>query len=229
MTEKLPDVEAYRPPVNAPVDASEPPVHAAGQPVEAYQPPPAAPVRHPRPPRSGGRRVALVVALGLLLSAGAAVASMTDGRQEAAPPRVEAVGVPGPPPVEDGPGAPLVEDGPGAPPVAAVPAPGAELDAPEAVPGWPDLPALPAGAEKDARNATDGGSTWIRFANSTGEAVTVMWLDYGHVRVRYRTLAARQAYDQPTYAGHVWVVTRADGTAIAVFEAAAEPARAVIR
>ncbi|GAA4608049.1 hypothetical protein BJY16_006646 [Actinoplanes octamycinicus] len=98
-----------------------------------------------------------------------------------------------------------------------------------AEPAATGLEALPADAESRLTSATDGASTSIHFTNETADPVTIMWLGYDRKRVFYTELPPGQGYDQQTYTGHVWVVTRADGTAIAVFQATAEPARATIR
>lgn len=101
--------------------------------------------------------------------------------------------------------------------------------APAVRPSWAELTALPPSAEATAEDATDGAPTWIRFTNETAGTVTVWWLDYDSQRVRYADLPAGRGYDQQTYAGHVWVLTRPDGAAIALYRATPAPALAVIR
>ncbi len=111
---------------------------------------------------------------------------------------------------------------------AAVPAAAPVATAPAPL-GGQELPALPASAESTLTDATDGASTSIHFTNETAGPVTVMWLDYDHKRVKYMDLEAGQGYDQQTYAGHVWIVTRADGSVIALYQAVTTPATAVVR
>lgn len=178
----------------------EPPLTASFQLPLAYQPP-------------GNNRdrlgpVVLVAGLGLLLCAGAALVAVQSW--------------------------PHREGAAATPPAATAEAPSpatttAATATATAAAGRPEIPALPGSAEQDVRNAANGAATSIRFVNSSPATVTVMWLDYGHQRVRYADLAPGRSYEQQTYTGHVWVVTRADGTAIAVYEAAAEPGVAVIR
>ena len=206
VTEKVPNVEAYQPPLHVPVDAAEPSVHA---PVAAYRPGPVVsppvPSAPRRMPRTGGKGVAVVAALSILLTGGMGLVAVQGKPSSETSVATEAIPVPEAPPAEPAP----------EPPPAAI--------------AWPDLPALPGSAEQTTWSTLNGGSTWIRFVNDAGETVTVRWLDYDGKRVRYAELAPGQAYDQPTFDGNAWVATWTDGTAAAVFVAGAEPGRAVIR
>ncbi|MEV0900693.1 hypothetical protein [Actinoplanes sp. NPDC049802] len=200
MTEKLPDTpEAYQPPDQVPADSSEPPPETTG-PYQAYVLPYA-------PPPTKRTRPELVFAavLAAILVIGASVVLITQWRsRDEAPSQAAPVAAPAEPTL-----------------------PAAETPA---APELPELTALPAGAEKEKSSAKavwDASS--IRFLNTTGASVSVQWLDYQQKRVWYADLAPGQSYDQTTYAGHVWVVTRSDGTAIAVYEATAEPGQATIR
>ncbi|WP_436535019.1 hypothetical protein [Actinoplanes sp. HUAS TT8] len=168
-------------------------------PVDPYEPP--APYQNPRPGR-GTRVLGIIVgAFGVLVVLGALLLVSRSGHSDPAEPQTAAA--------------------PARPQSAAAP--------PPASAGVQELPALPPTAESTLEDATDGAATWIHFTNSTGGTVTVMWLGYDHKRVKYLDLDPGQGYDQQTYAGHVWVVTRPDGTAIAVYQATAAPAQAVIR
>jgi len=207
VTEKLPDIpQAYQPPLHTPVDAHEPPVTPPADAPQPYQvqfplpyPPP---YQQQRGTRSRAGLVIGAVVLALVVLGGLVVMVAQPGpREEAAPAAAAPVAVP--------------EE--------ALPA-GEPADT-----ALPELAALPAGAESQPREATNGTATSIRFVNSTAEQVTVNWLDYRQKRVRYTDLAPGQGYEQQTYSGHVWVVTRSDGTTIAVYEATAEASRAVIR
>ncbi|MFC4070603.1 hypothetical protein [Actinoplanes subglobosus] len=92
------------------------------------------------------------------------------------------------------------------------------------------LEAIPGSAERSRRwRITEGAPTSIYFANDTGETVTVNRLTEEQERIRYAEIEPGQGYHQDTYAGHVWVITKADGTAVALFRAIKEPGLAEIR
>jgi len=111
-----------------------------------------------------------------------------------------------------------------APQVSAEPAPaGADPAA------WPELTALPVTTEPTLRSGGNGTPTQVAFVNDTGQVVTVSWIDQDGSRVTYQTLRPGETYTQPTYVGHPWVVAAADGQALAVFQPAPTPARAVVR
>jgi len=115
-------------------------------------------------------------------------------------------------------------------PTVAAPQPSAE-----AVPAgadaatWPELTALPVTTEPTLRSGGNGAATQVAFVNDTGQVVTVSWIDQDGSRVTYQTLRPGETYTQPTYVGHPWVVAAADGQALAVFQPAAAPSRAVVR
>jgi hypothetical protein len=113
----------------------------------------------------------------------------------------------------------------GPPTAAAAPAPPvtATLDL-----AWPELTAEPESAEPELHSSQTGAPTVVHFENLSGETVTVSWLDYADTPVRYSDLPDRQGYDQDTYSGHVWVVTRADGST-EMYTASSSPSRVVIR
>ncbi|MFI7540716.1 hypothetical protein [Actinoplanes sp. NPDC049599] len=132
----------------------------------------------------------------------------------------------------------LVRDGgqePAAVPVARPTAPAGE-PAGSAAPGpagqdeadWPALPVLPASAEQTSRASGNGPATEVAFVNTRADQVTVSWLNEDGRRVDYQVLGPGESYTQRTFVGHTWVVSGADGTAIAVFQPTAAPGRAVI-
>jgi len=122
---------------------------------------------------------------------------------------------------EGGGGVPLIAEATEA--TAAPPATGAEVET------WLEIPASPVSSEPTLRSTGNGPSTLVAFVNDRSEPVIVSWLDPNGQRVEYQRLAPGASYVQPTYVGHPWVVSTADGTAIAVFQPVAQPGRAVIR
>jgi len=73
-----------------------------------------------------------------------------------------------------------------------------------------------------------GAETQILFVNRYDFDVELFWLDPEANRQSYGRLKAGQEKAQHTYAGHVWLVAQPGGSTLAVFEAEAAPARAVI-
>ena len=59
--------------------------------------------------------------------------------------------------------------------------------------------------------------TSIEFVNRGPLSVHVDWIDPSGSRVRYKTLAAGQSYEQPTYVTHPWEVTTTTGRVIGVY------------
>ncbi|MFI5844706.1 hypothetical protein ACIA8K_33910 [Catenuloplanes sp. NPDC051500] len=91
---------------------------------------------------------------------------------------------------------------------------------------WPELTALPADTAPDGTGS--GAETQIAFENHTGERHLISWLEADGTTTAYATLEPGYSYDQPSYAGHYWLVSTADGTPAAVFQAADVPSRAII-
>ncbi|WBB77928.1 hypothetical protein O7606_16870 [Micromonospora sp. WMMD882] len=100
---------------------------------------------------------------------------------------------------------------------------------PDGVPGLPELTALPASRERDLEAENGGPATSVEFVNRRDEQVTVYWLNHWGHRVRLERLDPGESHRQSTYVGHPWVVTDRHGTALAVFQPIAEPARATVR
>lgn len=83
---------------------------------------------------------------------------------------------------------------------------------------------------RGARPSRSGGEeTHITFINRTAEKVQLFWIDTEGQRRSYGLLEAGGVREQHTYAGHVWLVTDAEGEqTLAVFVATEEEADAVI-
>ena len=64
-----------------------------------------------------------------------------------------------------------------------------------------------------------GEETTLTFINRSAAEVKLFWLDPDGQRQSYGILGPGQTRDQHTYAGHVWLVTDADGHRLGVFEA----------
>lgn len=73
-----------------------------------------------------------------------------------------------------------------------------------------------------------GPATKIKFVNRLKGAVSLFWIDDNGNRQPYGTLKAGDSRSQNTYAGHVWLITAADGKVLAVFQAEAKAGLAII-
>jgi len=73
-----------------------------------------------------------------------------------------------------------------------------------------------------------GESTAISFANQMAEAVDLFWVDPEGQRQAYGRVRPGDTRQQPTYAGHVWLVTDAVGNPLGVFEASAEKLEVIV-
>ena len=73
-----------------------------------------------------------------------------------------------------------------------------------------------------------GEETTLTFVNRTTGEVRIFWLDEDGQRRSYGTLGPGETRDQHTFAGHVWLVTDAEGKSLAVFEARRLAARPTI-
>ncbi|HAB17702.1 MAG TPA: peptidase S9, partial [Verrucomicrobiales bacterium] len=85
-----------------------------------------------------------------------------------------------------------------------------------------------AGAEAPRRSRRTGDDTELTFVNQTGGDVELFWLDEAGDRKSYGRVRPGSDRKQHTFAGHVWLVTDSVGSTLSVFEATAEPGRAVI-
>jgi dipeptidyl aminopeptidase/acylaminoacyl peptidase len=68
-----------------------------------------------------------------------------------------------------------------------------------------------------------GPATVVRFRNLLDAPVDLFWLNFEGRRIPYGSLGAGGEREQPTYAGHVWLVARKTGDVVAVLEAEARP------
>ncbi len=73
-----------------------------------------------------------------------------------------------------------------------------------------------------------GEETSLRFINRTKDTVQVFWLDTEGGRKAYATLKPDEEHEQHTFAGHVWLVTAAEGKTLGIFEATETAGRAII-
>ncbi|HEV2472152.1 MAG TPA: hypothetical protein VGS41_05770, partial [Chthonomonadales bacterium] len=73
-----------------------------------------------------------------------------------------------------------------------------------------------------------GPDTSLTFVNHTSQPVSLFWMDTAGNRVDYGSLAPQAKRTVHTYARHVWLVTKQDGTPVAAYSATEEPSWAVI-
>lgn len=91
-----------------------------------------------------------------------------------------------------------------------------------------DLPVAALTTSKDTTtklhsSTRTGGHTNVRFINRTDGVVEIAWINAESQRRPYGKMAPGESHDQPTFAGHVWLVTDALGGTLGVIEAKAEP------
>ena len=72
--------------------------------------------------------------------------------------------------------------------------------------------------EETPRGDTSADQTSIRFVNQSSETLVISWLSEGKL-VEYQRLAPGKDWDSNTYSGHLWLVTKLDGTRLAVYAA----------
>jgi dipeptidyl aminopeptidase/acylaminoacyl peptidase len=75
------------------------------------------------------------------------------------------------------------------------------------------------GPDAPRASTRTGEETTLSLANRTSGDVRVFWLDSNGERQTYGTLRPGETRDQHTYAGHVWLVTDADGRKLGLFQA----------
>ena len=73
-----------------------------------------------------------------------------------------------------------------------------------------------------------GRETSINFSNHTAVEVELFWLSTEGERRSYGKVAPGKNHEQHTFAGHVWLVTNAQGETLAAFEAEDKPLTAEI-
>ncbi len=64
-----------------------------------------------------------------------------------------------------------------------------------------------------------GEETSLKFVNRTKDDLQIFWLDTEGGRKEYVKLKPDAEHQQHTFAGHVWLVTKTDGTTLGVYEA----------
>jgi dipeptidyl aminopeptidase/acylaminoacyl peptidase len=64
-----------------------------------------------------------------------------------------------------------------------------------------------------------GVSSGIHLVNELDLELSLFWIDSGGKRVAYGKVAPKSEREQHTYEGHVWLLTRPDGSEVAVIEA----------
>ena len=91
----------------------------------------------------------------------------------------------------------------------------------------PAAEGLPAETQPRPSRRT-GPETQITFDNRLAQAVEVFWIDADGNRQSYGNVQPGTRKDQHTFGGHVWLVANERGETLGVFEAADQPALAVI-
>ena len=91
--------------------------------------------------------------------------------------------------------------------------------------GLPETGRLSTSAQSSltpARTRRNGEETAIRLHNATAGPVDVFWVNEEGARLPYGRLRPGETKEFHTYAGHVWLVTDADGSPLGFFEATPE-------
>ncbi len=70
--------------------------------------------------------------------------------------------------------------------------------------------------------------TNIRFLNNSKEALRIWWLQESGELIEYATLKPGETWGTGTYVGHFWLVTRMDGTKLAVYKPEATDSEAIL-
>jgi hypothetical protein len=96
-------------------------------------------------------------------------------------------------------------------------------------PGEIALAPRPASEEDVLKSPASDVVTRIRFENRTSQALNLYWLDFEGHRKQYGSIMAGGEASQPTYVGHVWLVTDLAGEGVAIFVADRAPGVATIR
>jgi hypothetical protein len=94
----------------------------------------------------------------------------------------------------------------------------------------PTAPSLACSSEIGARTpmGTADPAT-LTITNSTGSTVRIFWINSAGQRIAYWTLGSGQSADQPTFAGHVWVVTDLGNKCLMLGTARAPKSSMVVR
>ena len=82
---------------------------------------------------------------------------------------------------------------------------------------------------KRLQSSRNGGvQTSVQFVNQTDEPLRLFWIDTGGLRRAYGVIEAGGKRDQPTYAGHIWLLVNPEGRPRGLFSAVDGAATAVI-
>lgn len=69
----------------------------------------------------------------------------------------------------------------------------------------------------DRRSVLGEDRLVIRLVNTQNDELNVYWIDYDGKEVYYKTLKSGEAYDQPTYVSHPWVIRDKKQKCIKIF------------
>lgn len=96
--------------------------------------------------------------------------------------------------------------------------------------GLPELVAVKTSSIKVEIRKTvrTGESSSLKFDNRLDEDVDIYWIDRDGRHVRYGGVRAGTEREQPTYDGHVWLITSRTGEHLAVVEGGPQPRTVVI-
>jgi hypothetical protein len=88
---------------------------------------------------------------------------------------------------------------------------------------------LSCSAESNLRSAVSSQQTTVRFQNQTGFSLHIYWLDFSGIRKPYGDVEAGAEKIQPTFTGHIWVLTDMTGQCAAIVQAASTVATVTAR
>ncbi|MBI3789802.1 MAG: hypothetical protein HY275_02855 [Gemmatimonadetes bacterium] len=76
--------------------------------------------------------------------------------------------------------------------------------------------------------SSDQQPATLSVVNGSPQLIKVFWVSQPGQRTLYANLESRQRYDQPTYRGHLWILTDASGGCRTAFYATAEHANVTV-
>ena len=82
--------------------------------------------------------------------------------------------------------------------------------------------------DEPAPSVNGGADTQINFENQTKSLIRLFWIDTSGQRHEYQSLKPGEQFEQPTYVGHVWVVTDQAGKTLGVYRAVKQRANAIV-
>jgi len=95
--------------------------------------------------------------------------------------------------------------------------------------GLPEVPALALSKLPAARSPRSGAGTRLLIENRTDRPLRLYWIDFAGERKPCGWIRKGGHVEQQSFVGHLFVVTGAEGEAVALFAAAARPSRAIVR